>query len=489
MSLMKSFAKETVVYGLGSVLPKLLNFIFASVFLTRIVNQADFGIHGILYGFVSLILVVITFRMETAFFRFGSKQKNRAAAFSNATWIIWSLSLVAFVLSILFSSYIASLLTTAADSRYVIWFAFIALFDSISALPFAKLRLESRPVKFMFIKIFNAIFTVVFILVFLLLVPQFHDGFDIIGPYFGVQLTKLDYVFLANVLASGMMFLLLLKEYRFLKFSLDRDYINKLVKYAAPLVIVGIAAVINNAADRYLIKELYNPDGIALDAAGLYNGCVKLAVFMTLFTTAFNYAAEPFFFKNHDNKDSTTIYGKVTLAYSIVAGAVFLFITLYLDILKLMIDSAYHIGIGIVPILTLAYLFLGLYYNFAIWYKLTDRTVVGAYIGSLGAAITIVFNIILIPTIGYEGAAWTSLLCYFVMALVAYWTGSKQYPIHYPMKKMLIYLLSCVLIFVGFTSIQGYISNDIVKYTIASMLLAGYLYVAYSREKDYLLSH
>lgn len=489
MSLMKSFAKETVVYGLGSIMPKLINFVFASVFLTRVVSLSDFGIHGILYSYVSLILVIITFRMETSFFRFGSKAENRQQAFSNTTWIVWALSAIAFVIACFFSKSIASVLTSVEDSRYVIWFALIALFDALAALPFAKLRLENRPKAFTAIKIFNALFTVLFIIFFLLVIPRFYGTFDILGPYIGKSFTKLDYVFLANVLASGIMLLLLLKEYRFLKFSIDLGFLKTTLKYASPLVLVGIAATINNTADRYLIKELNDPTGIDLDVSGLYNGCVKLAIFMTLFTTAFNYAAEPFFFKNHENKNSTTIYGKVTLAYTIVAGAVFLFIAMYLDILKMLIASSYHEGVHIVPILTFAYLFLGLYYNFAIWYKLTDKTIVGAYIGILGAAITIGFNILLIPMISYEGAAWTSLICYVTMAGLAYWTGKKQYPIEYPITKMIGYLAACIVLYIIFLVIQQYINSVIVHYSIATFMLLGYLIVAYKREKTSLLSH
>lgn len=488
MSLLKSFAKETVIYGLGSILPKLLMFLFSFSVLARVVNMSDFGIHGILYGYVSLIMVMITFRMETALFRFGSRKEDRKTAFANTTWIVLSLSLVAFVIACLCSESIAAILTYAEDARFIIWFALIALFDAVSTLPFAKIRIENRAREFALLKIFNAVFTIVLISVFIIWWPDYFRDNALINGYFSTPFNDLDYVFVANVISSGVVMLYLLKEYIGIQLQIDRLFIKSTLKYASPLVIVGVAGVINNVADRYLLKELNDPSGIDLEVAGLYNGCVKLAVFMTLFTTAFNYAAEPFFFRNVTNKDHKAIYGKLTLAYTIVAGGVFLFITLYIDLLKYMTDEAYFKGLGIVPILSLGYLFLGLYYNFSIWYKLGDRTIMGAYIGITGAIITVVFNVILIPLIGIYGAAVTSLVCFFTMAFLAYWTGRRGYPIEYPIGKMMAYIIASVLIYGIFAWLNELTDLGWVKWLLATVLIIGYLSVAFYREKKDLLS-
>lgn len=483
MSLLKSFAKDTVVYGLGSIFPKLLNYLFSAICLTRIVDMSDYGIHGILYGYISLVMVFVTFRMETAFFRFGSQKEDRKKVFSNTTWIVLVLTLIAFVLACTFSTSIATVLTSPLDSRYVIWFALIALFDAVATLPFAKIRIENRAKEFALLKIFNALCTILLISIFIIWYPDVFKENEVIDSRFTTPFNDLDYIFVANVISSGLVMLYLLKEYIGIEFRIDRKYIYDTLKYSSPLVIVGVAGVINNVADRYFLKELNNANGIDLEASGLYNGCVKLAVFMTLFTTAFNYGAEPFFFRNKTNKDHKSIYGKVSLAYTIVAGAIFLFITLYIDLLKFITDESYYGGLGIVPILTLAYLFLGLYYNFSIWYKLGDRTIMGAYIGVTGAVITIVGNIVLIPIIGIYGAAYTSLICFFSMAFLAYWTGRTRYPIEYPIKKMLAYISLSVIMFFAFSYITNQVELNGFKWIFAAILIAVYSLIAFVNER------
>ncbi len=475
MSLMKSFAKETVVYGIGSILPRLLSFLFAALGLTRLFDPSDFGIHGIMYSFVAFVIVVVTFRMETAFFRFGRKLEDRLNAFNTTAWIVIVLSLSAFCITCLFSDRIASMLTDASDARYVRWFALIALFDATAAVPFALLRLENKAKRFAALKVFNAVFTVLLMLFFLLGIPNHFLSNTSSSFYAGW--TRLDLIFLANAVASGLILLLLAPQYRGLQRRVDVDQVKQVLSYAWPLVIVVIAHVINNLSDRWFIKE-FSASGNDLVASGIYNGCIKIAIFMTLFTTAFNYAAEPFFFKNADRKDSYQIYGQLTLAYTIVACIVFLGINMNIDLLKHMIDSEYHAGLGIVPIVSLAYLFLGIYYNFAIWYKLKDKTTVGAIIGIVGAIITISINIVLVPKISFYGSAIASLICFSSMCMMAYITGRKHMPIHYPLVKMGSYIGLSILIFVIFWMIRDQL-NTILTLVVGNGIILALIAAAY----------
>lgn len=452
MSLLKKLAGETIIYGLGSMLPRIINFLIISMYLTRVFEKQEYGIYGIMYSFAALLILVFTFRMETALFRFGKDKKDLSHVFGTASIPVFLVSITFAGLIICFSGPIAETLTTGSDQRFVVWFAIISLFDAISALPFAKLRLQGRAKYFTILKLVNVFVTVVIILTFLGLLPWLSmQGIDWVNNIYNSS-KELDYVFLANLIASGMVLLLLLREYRGIKWNLDKPLFSRMFKYALPLIIVGLAGVINQLLDRWLIKE-FTPDtlglGLGTEMSGIYNGCIKIAVIMAIFTTAFNYAAEPFFFKNSDRKDAKTVYGEVALAYSLCACLIFLFISLFIDQFKLLIDSEYHLGIGIVPIVLMAYLFLGLFYNFSIWYKLQDKTTFGAVIGIVGSIITITLNILLIPKIGYYGSAWASLACFVTMSALAYISGQKYYAIKYPIKRILGYILfsGCLYIF------------------------------------------
>ncbi len=479
MSLMKSFAKETVVYGIGSILPRLLSFLFAALGLTRLFDTSEFGIHGIMYSYAALVIVIVTFRMETAYFRFGRMAEDRKDAFNSTAWIVIVLSTLAFMLTLFFSKEIAGLLTYSTDARYVKWFAIIALFDALAAVPFASLRLQNRAKLFATLKVFNAVFTVLFMLFLLLVIPDIflsatsHDIFD--------GWTRLDLIFMANAVASGIIVLCLLGQYQSLSMNINFDQIKKVLRYAWPLVIVGIAHVINNLSDRWFIKELSSGNGDNFDASGIYNGCIKIAIFMTLFTTAFNYAAEPFFFKNADRKDSYEVYGQLTLAYTIVACIVFLGINLNIDLLKHMIDSEYHAGLGIVPIVSLAYLFLGIYYNFAIWYKLRDKTTMGAMIGIIGAIITIGINVILVPKFSFYGSAIASLICFLTMCFLAYITGRKHMPIQYPLGKMTLYIVVSSVVFLIFWGLRDRL-NGIVLMILSNLVIFAFAVIAYRKD-------
>ena len=256
---------------------------------------------------------------------------------------------------------------------------------------------------------------------------------------------NLDYVFIANLAASAITLLFFLPEYRRMQWQFDWDLWRKMLRYAGPLVIVGVAGVLNQLADRYLLNE-FLPGTTAenLRQVGIYTASAKVAILMSLFIQAFNYAAEPFFFRNANRSDSREMYGQVAQAFSLVGSLVFLGVVLYIDLVQYLIGPDYRVGLGIVPILLLAYFFLGLYYNFSIWYKLTDRTDIGAYISVGGATIAISLNILLIPKIGYYGSAWAALATYGFMATANYLASRRYYPINYPIARMGFYLLLAI---------------------------------------------
>lgn len=465
MSLIKKLAGETILYGLSSILSRLLNYFVLATYLTRVFVEdevGDYGIFGIMYAFSALLMVFFTYRMETTFFRFGGQEDRLEESFSTASISILYTTAALVALIVFFSEPISQyLINQSGKGRFVIYFALIMGFDTLVALPFARLRLESRPLRFAIFKTLNILVNIAVIIFFLEICPRWSTNSNWLSFY--DRQWNLDYVFLANLTASVFTLLLFLPQYLKTKWSFNKDLWYKMLRYAGPLVIVGLAGVINQTLDRILLnKFLPGTEADNLVQVGIYTACVKIAVLMNLFITAFNYAAEPFFFRNANRSDAKEVYGQVAQAFSLVGSLVFLGIMLYLDWVKYIIGADYRGGLGVVPILLVAYFFLGLYYNFSIWYKLTDRTSIGAYISVGGALITILLNILLIPKIGYMGSAWAALATYGFMAIANYLASRKYYPINYPVGKMAVYL---------FLAIGAYFLSEVLRTWLAENLL------------------
>ncbi len=444
MSLIKKLAGETAIYGGSTILNRLLNFVIITPYLTRVFSgrQEEYGIFGLMYAFSALLLVILTYGMETAFFRFGSKADDREKAFSTACSSLLFTTLLFVVLCTGFSSQVAGLLTRPADARYVVYFAFIIGFDVLSAVPFARLRLENRPLRFAALKAMNILVNG-FLLIFLLeALPRLaHGGWSPAERLYAPR-RELDFVFVANLAASAVTFLVFLPAYFRLRSGFDATFWRTMFRYAWPLVIVGIAGTVNQFVDRFLlVRWLPGTLDENLRQLGIYNACIKIPVLMNLFTQAFRYASEPFFFRHAERSDSRKIYAQVGQAFTLVGSLAFLGIMLYLDIIRYLIDPSYWEGLKVVPVVLVAYLLLGLYYNISIWYKLTDRNLLGGYVAAGGAIVTLLVNFWLIPRIGYMGSAWATLLSFAFMVTVSYFLGQKYYPVPYPVARMAVYLL------------------------------------------------
>ena len=473
MSLLKKFAGETVIYGLGSILPRILNFAMTFI-LTWILGQGEFGQHGNMYAFTAFILVFFTYGMETALFRFGSKDGQLKIVFSTAAISLLVTTIILTLILWPFSDGIAAFLEQPDDGRFIQWFILITAFDALSSLPFAKLRLENRPVRFALIKVLSVIFNIIIVLFFLVVCPfLIENGMEWFGTIYDED-KKLDYIFLANLAASAGVFLILFRNFFSFKWQFDKQLWLQMIAYALPLIVVGFAGVINRQLDRIFLTKLLPVN--VLEQTGVYHASVKIAVLMSLFITAFNYAAEPFFFKNADREDSKPIYAQIAQAFSVVGSLVFLGIMLYMDLIQYLLGKDFRSGLHIVPVMLLAYFGLGIFYNFSIWYKLTDRTRIGAYISVGGALITIIVNLIFIPKIGIIAPAYAALACYTFMATVSYFIGKKYYPIDYPIGKMLTYIVVAIFVFGLSEIIRPYLEGSILKILfVNTLLLISYL--------------
>jgi len=441
MSLLKKLAGETAIYGVSSILGRLLNYVVMTFFLTRIFEKSAYGVVSDMYATSAILLVLFTYRLETAFFRFGKDKKSLGPVFATSSILLFGTTLFFVFLLLVFSDPIAVLLEHPGKGHYFRMFAIIIGADALSSIPFARLRLINRPVVFASIKIASIFINIMFILFFLALCPYLIEkGWPLEWLY--NEEDRIAYVFLANMIASVVMLLLLVPSYFRLKWTFDPALVKKMLLYTWPLIIVSLAGIINQNIGYTFLKYKASPDPEQNRALmGVFGAAIKIPVLMTLFTQAFNYAAEPFFFRNAERDDSRAIYGQVGQAFTLVAVLVFLGISFYIDLIKLIIGKDLRDGIGIVPIFLLAYLFLGLFYNFSIWYKLADRTRMGSLIALGGLAITLLVNAILVPRIGIYGPAWAALACYIFMALAAYFSGQRHYRIDYPIRKMAAYLL------------------------------------------------
>ncbi len=404
-----------------------------------------------MYAYSSFLMILFTYGMETAYFRFASKQTESRGIFSTIVLSILASSALLVCLFSIFSGSLAEALTkvtaqsSSAYERYIIWFVIIAAIDAIASIPFAKLRLQNKAFRFAFIRIIGILVNIGMNLFFLVLCPKLSaDSWlaSFYNPAYGVE-----YVFISNLISSALTLILLLPEFKGIRFSFDKKLWNEIMVYAFPLLFAGFAGMINETADRILIKYLVVDKSDALIQLGIYGACYKVSILMTLFIQTFRYAAEPFFFSHAEKDDAKKTYARVMHYFVITCCVIFLAVMLYMDFVKYFIGKEFRSGLHIVPILLMANLCLGVYYNLSIWYKLTGKTQWGAYIALFGAAITLILNIILIPSMGYTGAAWATLICYAAMMIASYVSGQKFYHVNYHLSSALSYIGAALLIY------------------------------------------
>ncbi|MBR9922002.1 MAG: oligosaccharide flippase family protein [Bacteroidetes bacterium] len=489
MSLIKKLAGETAIYGTSSILSRLLNYLILTPYLTRAFERAEYGAVSILYTYAAILMIVFTYRMETAFFRYGSREGEMDKTFSTASFSLITSTLVFGLLIWIGITPISAWLNFADHPEYILTVVGIIAMDALSAIPYARLRLENKPLWFAAAKTLHILINIFFIFLFLKILPGWYENGQEWTSWFFRPENRIGDLFLANFLASGIILLILSPVYRRIKWVFDPKLWRKMIKYAAPLIIVGFAAVINQLIALPLLEYLL-PGTIEENRAqtGIFSAAAKLAVLMNLFTQAFNYAAEPFFFRHAEESDSREIYAQVGYAFALVGSVVFLAISLYLDVIKFFLGPDLRGGLGVVPILLMAYLFLGLYYNFSIWYKLADRTRFGAYISVGGVAITLLINFILVPLpgVGFFGAAWAALACYFFMAAASYYTGRKHYPIRYPLRRMgrAIFLAAALyLLGSGLTSNLFLNASGFFKFVIHTFTLLLFVFYIWRYER------
>lgn len=476
MSKLKKLAGETVLYGLGSILPRVLNFLLVPLHTINMFDKAEYGSITKLFAFVGVVNIVYMFGMETAFFRFATKTGADAKKIFNLTQtavlaISGSLSL----LFIVFATPLAAALNIPDHPEFILWLTAIMFIDAVVAIPFARLRLEKKALLFASLKVINVLVLIGLNIYFLKIAYN---------PSIGV-----GYVFLANLLANAFFVVAFLKTLAAWRPAWDKMISPQLFSYAYPVMITGVAGMINEMFSRYMLDwwlpENFYDNLTREEAGGVFGACYKFAVFMNLGIQAFRYAAEPFFFSNASDKNSPALFAKVNHFFIIVCCFVLVAIGINMDLLKYFIGKEFWEGLAIVPVLLMAYLFLGVYYNLSAWFKLTDKTYFGTIITLIGVVITVVGNYYLIPVAGFMGSSMAAFLCYFTMAVLCYAWGQKYYPIPYHLRSGLVYItLSFTLVYL----VQAIpFTHQVLATAFHTLLLAGYAWMIYRIEKKYLL--
>ena len=462
MSEMKSLAKDTAIYGLSSIIGKFLNYLLVPLYTYVLARTDDYGIVTNLYAWTALLLVILTYGMETGFFRFANREGyDPKQVYRTAFVSLLSTSTLFAVLCCIFQQPIANGLGYPDHSEFIAMMAVTVALDAFACIPFAYLRNQKRAMLFAGLKLLFVVLNIALNILFLVVLKK-NDVY---------------YVFLSNILATTIQTLCLLP------FTLPRDarfswsVWGEMMRYSLPLLVLGVAGIMNQTLDRILFPYLYT-GADAQAQLGIYGACFKVAMIMMVFTQAFRYAYEPFVFSKHKDRQSVEAYADAMKYYIIFSYLILLGVIFYLDIFRYIVSSAYWEGLKIVPVVLWTYVFQGVYFNLSFWYKLTDKTKWGAYFSLIGLAITLVIQIVGVPVIGYWASCGSSLICYLVIMLLSYFIGQKKAPIPYDLKRIGLYtVLTLTLLAVYYAVRLNTSLNMWLLMAIGTVLIAIYLFV------------
>jgi len=437
-------AGQTLVYGLGTIIPRFLHYFILTFFYTRIFSAGEYGVVTELYAYMVLFLVVLTYGMETGFFRFAQSNSNPDLVFSTAFFSLAATSLVFVMLANILIGPFSSLLKYENNPGYIRMFIIILALDAITAIPYARLRRDNRPLRFSLIKIINVLVTVVLVLFFLKIAPDLtKKGVTLPGWLYNSEL-GVGYVFLCNLIASGVVLILLLPEIMGIKPGFSFKLWKEMLGYSFPLLIAGLAGTINDALDKMILRRMSGEEH-GLEIVGIYGASYKVAVLMSLFIQMFRFAVEPFFFEKSTDKDAREIYASIMKYFVIICVTIYLGLNLYISVIQYFIGNQMREALSVVPIVSMGYLLYGVFVNLSVWYKVNDLTKYGAMLTIGGSLITVAINIIFIPLYGYIASAWAHVACYGFMVLGSFFFSRRHYPIPYETGRIIGYLAIGVL--------------------------------------------
>ncbi len=482
---MQKLAKETAIYGVSSILGKFLNWLLVPMYSYVLDSTGEYGIVTNLYAWTALLLVILTYGMETGFFRFANKNKERAdQVYSTTLTSVFSTSLLFAVICVFFAQPIANGMGYSAHPEFIRMLAIVVAMDAFGSIPFAYLRYQSRPVKFAALKLLMILSNILFNIFFLVICPWIASKNPAWVDWFYDPGYGVGYVFVSNLISTSLVTLALLPDIFKVKFDFNFSLLKKMLRYSLPLLVLGIAGIMNQTVDKIIFPFLFEDKVEAAAQLGIYGACFKIAMVMMMFTQAFRYAYEPFVFAQHKDKNSKAAYADAMKYFVIFSFLIFLGIVFYLDILKYLLKSDYWEGLRVIPVVLFSYIFQGIFFNLSLWYKLLDKTMYGAWFSLVGVVITITINVIFVPLYGYMASAWASFACYFVMMLLSYFFGQKNMPINYDLKTIGIYTVVTLLLFAA-----GFLVNT--PYTVLNLVYRTvllFIFIVIMVKRDFPLS-
>ncbi len=450
MAGIKSLAKDTAIYGISSIIGKFLNWGLTPMY-TRVLTKADYGIITNLYGLTAFLLVLLTYGMETGFFRFANKAEGESNRVYSTTLIsVGSSTLLFLALTLPFAGEISTMFFIGNFPEYVTMLLLIVAMDAFSAIPFAYLRYKKRPIRFASLKMLFIFLNIILNIFFLNVCPAIHKSHPELISWFYRPDFGAGYVLIANLIATLIGLLALIPQLLGFRYELDRELLVRMLKYSFPLLILGLAGIVSQTADKIFFPFLFPDEKTAMEQLGIYGANFKIAVVMVMFTQAFRFAYEPFVFSRNKGEDSKKLYADAMKYFIIISLLIFLGIMFYMDILKYIVDPSFFEGLRVVPIVMVGQVFFGIYFNLSIWYKLIDETKWGAWFSVIGSAIVVLGNILYVPQYGYMACAWASVVGYAIIMVVSYFFGQKKYPIQYDLKGAAIYTSMSAVLYLAY---------------------------------------
>ena len=481
MGKLQSLAKDTAIYGLSSIIGRFLNYLLVPLYTAKMsVESGNYGVVTNIYAWTAILLVLLTFGFETTFFRFASKEKNEVRkVFSMSMQVIGAICAVFLLLVFIFLPSIADALGYGMNPEFIGMMAVVVALDALQSIPFGLLRLQNRPLKFASLKLLNIFTNIALNLIAFLLLPWLYSkNSELLGGLYNPN-NQAFYVFFINLVCTSFITLFFIPELKMFRFTFDGALLKNMLKYSWPLLLLGIAGILNLNADKIIYTYLVPGQQGIIDLS-IYGASVKVAAIMAMLMQAFRYAYEPFVFGNSKDKDSKTLYAKAMKYFIVIALLAFLIVMFYMDILRHIISPSYWDGLKVVPIIMAAEIFMGIYFNLSFWYKLNDETYWGAIFSFIGCALLFVVNILFVPKYGYMACAWASFIGYFTAMLLSYFVGQKRNAINYDIKDIFKYVALFGAVY-GISLVLP-IENSILKMACNTLLLG--IYIAYFIKKD-----
>ncbi len=479
----KRLAKETAVYGISSILGRFLNWMLVPMYTRVLASTADFGIVTNVYGWIALLLVLLTYGMETGFFRFINKKEEQEPIriYSTALFSL-GISSIAFILLLLpFYGTISNTLGYANHPEYILMMGITVGIDAFCCIPFAYLRYKGKAIRFAFLKLLTIFLNIALNIFFLIICPWLMKHYPSAVDWFFHADYSVGYIFISNVITTVVTFLMLLPDMiPGFRHKPDLQVWRQMLRYSFPILILGIAGIFNQTADKILFPFLFADKEYANEQLGIYGACFKIALVMVMFTQAFRYAYEPFIFAKNKEEGSKKAYSEAMKYFVIFTLFIFLFVTFYIDIFKYFVDKSYYPGLRVVPIVMLGELFFGIYFNLSFWYKLIDQTQWGAYFSTIGCIATVSIILFFGPTYGYMACAWASFCCNLLMMLLSYFIGQKRFPIQYDLKSAALYASLATILYLA--GMLPKIDSEIIRLVYRSTLLL--IFIVFTVKRD-----